>query len=249
MPLSDSQCIQFARFAEAALGVRDEAAFRALVRDHVCPLLPHGPLFAGTGRLCFDHMEILHVIGVNDPDAHLSAIPRLFHVRERPAFGCWLKQRSAIVLDQQSATPMSEREKLEVELVGQGRLAIHGVADLSGNMGSFFSFAQVPLGLPVTEVETILNLICPTLHAALSRIPSSAPANAVLASLTKIEKQLLISLAAGRSNAEIAHLRSKSPETVRNQLRKLFAKLNVSSRAEAVSLLHTTKTIQGIDLE
>lgn len=247
MSLTDTQCLQFARFAEAAAEVCNEEDFKCLVTQHVQALLPHTRLFAASGRVSFEHMEILHVVGVNYPQDYLAGVQRLFHMRDRPAFGRWLRQRRATVLDlDQPGLELSERERFEVAVVGQGRLVLHGVVDLSGHMGSFFSFAGVPLTLPAQPVAQMMALLVPALHAALSQIPKITSQNQTLASLTKIEKQLLAWLAAGRSNAEIAQLRGKSPQTVRNQLHRLFAKLQVSSRAEAVSQFHTFQTVQGI---
>ncbi len=54
--------------------------------------------------------------------------------------------------------------------------------------------------------------------------------------LTDIEQELLVWLASGRSNSEIARCRSRSPATIRNQLHALYAKLDVCGRAEAVAV-------------
>jgi DNA-binding CsgD family transcriptional regulator len=250
MPLTETQCLQFARFAEAAIQVQSEVAFLSLINDHVQKLLPHQTLFAASGRICFEYMEILHVVPVNYPDVYLAGVQRVFRIRERPAFGHWLMHRNAMVLDGDDPNiVLSERERFEVEVVGQGRLVIHGVVDLSGHMGSFFSFAGVPLTIAAAQAARMMEMLVPPLHTALSRIPNATSQNQALSSLTKIEKQLLGWLAAGRSNLEIAQLRGKSPETVRNQLHRLFSKLQVSSRAEAVNQFHNFKTLQGIALE
>ncbi|TAK76642.1 MAG: hypothetical protein EPO12_16190 [Aquabacterium sp.] len=249
--LSDTRALLFARFAEESLNVRDEDGFRGLVRQHVQPLLPHATLLAAIGRVHFDHLQILHIVDVDYPQPFLESLPRVFRVNERPAFARWLSTRSAVVLDTGSdEVPMSEQERAEVEVIGNGRLVIHGVPDLSGYMGSFLSFAQVPRDIPADDARMVVNLLCPHLHAALCRLPQPLTKDdAVLGNLTQIEKQLLGLLAAGRTNAEIAKLRGKSPDTIRNQLYKLFDKLNVGSRAEAVSLLLASKTLSDIRID
>lgn len=55
--------------------------------------------------------------------------------------------------------------------------------------------------------------------------------------LTPAEVQLAAELIEGRSNAEIARLRKRSINTVRNQLAALYRKLGVGSRREAMVLL------------
>jgi DNA-binding CsgD family transcriptional regulator len=57
------------------------------------------------------------------------------------------------------------------------------------------------------------------------------------ASLTKAERGIADQLLRGCSNREIARLRGTSHHTVANQLRGLFRKLGVSSRAELVARL------------
>jgi DNA-binding NarL/FixJ family response regulator len=54
--------------------------------------------------------------------------------------------------------------------------------------------------------------------------------------LTKREHQILCKLAANRSTAEIAASLCLAPKTVENALTRVYAKLNVHSRAQAVAL-------------
>ena len=66
--------------------------------------------------------------------------------------------------------------------------------------------------------------------------------------LTSVEKELLMWLAAGRTNSEMAQLRQRSPATICNQLEKLYAKLGVSTRAEAVAVgLSATQSVPPVD--
>ncbi|MEO8298188.1 MAG: helix-turn-helix transcriptional regulator [Burkholderiales bacterium] len=54
--------------------------------------------------------------------------------------------------------------------------------------------------------------------------------------LTPTDHRLLQWLAAGRTNAQIGQCLHRSEKTVRNQLTRLYAKLHVASRAEAVAV-------------
>lgn len=60
------------------------------------------------------------------------------------------------------------------------------------------------------------------------------PASSALADLTPREREVLGHIAAGRTNAEIAEVLSLSPQTVRNYAARVYGKLGVHSRAEAV---------------
>ncbi len=55
--------------------------------------------------------------------------------------------------------------------------------------------------------------------------------------LTAAEESLVHWLAAGRSNADIGQCVGRSEKTVRNQLTKVYAKLGVANRTEAVALV------------
>ena len=57
-----------------------------------------------------------------------------------------------------------------------------------------------------------------------------------LGTLTKRELEILASLAAGRTNKEIAAEKAVSTNTVKYHIRNLFEKLNVSNRGQAIAL-------------
>lgn len=57
-----------------------------------------------------------------------------------------------------------------------------------------------------------------------------------LAALTKRELEILSSLAAGRTNKEIAAEKAVSTNTVKYHIRNLFEKLGVSNRGQAIAL-------------
>lgn len=61
---------------------------------------------------------------------------------------------------------------------------------------------------------------------------------AAFGQLSPREREILALIAAGRSNAEIAQELGISDKTVRNQVTRLFGKLGVSSRAQAIVLAH-----------
>lgn len=58
--------------------------------------------------------------------------------------------------------------------------------------------------------------------------------------LTNTERDIARQLRQGRSDAEIALARRRSPVTVRLQIRMLRLKLRVESRAQLVALLRTS---------
>jgi DNA-binding NarL/FixJ family response regulator len=55
------------------------------------------------------------------------------------------------------------------------------------------------------------------------------------AALTTAERFVLNRLASGHTNAQIGHHLGRSEKTVRNQLTRIYAKLGVANRVEAVA--------------
>ncbi|HEY5335492.1 MAG TPA: response regulator transcription factor [Mycobacteriales bacterium] len=68
------------------------------------------------------------------------------------------------------------------------------------------------------------------------RVPVSAPRGGDDVALTERELQVLEGMTAGRSNAEIGRSLYLSEDTVKTHARRLFRKLGVNDRAQAVAL-------------
>lgn len=220
-----------------AEGCENAEAFRALVRRYVTPLLPHRFSIAVLGSLSFGTLAMRQTIGIDYPERYLVSIPRQLNIPDRPVVAKWLATREPLVIDaQRDRHWLSELELHEIELFDLGRVAIHGQIDLSAQMASYFSFAGVDPSLAERELRHRLTLIAPHLHAAFVDVPSVDAETRPTLGLTSIEQELLVWLACGRSNADIARVRARSPATIRNQLHALYAKLDVRSRAEAVAI-------------
>jgi DNA-binding CsgD family transcriptional regulator len=66
-------------------------------------------------------------------------------------------------------------------------------------------------------------------------------------SLTAAEREVALAIIAGRSNAEIAVHRGRSPRTVANQVASLFVKLGLRSRNELAVLAYRNEAAAGAD--
>jgi DNA-binding CsgD family transcriptional regulator len=81
----------------------------------------------------------------------------------------------------------------------------------------------------------VLSLRVGDTELAVVSAPVANPS--ALARLTKAEREVLIQVLAGASNAEIAAARRTSARTVGNQVAALFQKLGVTSRGALAALL------------
>jgi transcriptional regulator EpsA len=208
--------------------------FRNFVRHRIRPLIPHGMMVAGIGRLTFETLHIRHIVGVDCPEEFLNQIQREVPLSERPVTAHWLSNRKPILLDPiVHASMLSEAGKLEIQRFRLGKLAIHGHLDISGRMASYFSFARVRP--PLTQrYARLLEVLGPHIHTALMKvIPSSS--TSTVSKFSRKEIEVLQGVVDGKTNREIARILNKSELTIRNQLHSLFNKLGAGNRAEAVS--------------
>lgn len=85
----------------------------------------------------------------------------------------------------------------------------------------------------------------PSLHL-LPDIVSPAPATGLLATLTPRESEVIVLLAQGKSNVEIAEKMSITTATVRSHVHHLLRKLGVGTRAQAVAFAYESGLISVI---
>lgn len=85
----------------------------------------------------------------------------------------------------------------------------------------------------------------PSLHH-LPGSTSSAPAAGLVAGLTPRESEVIVLLAQGKSNAEIAEKMSVSTATVRSHVHHILRKLDVGTRAQAVAVAYESGLISAI---
>lgn len=120
-----------------------------------------------------------------------------------------------------------------------GPALVVSTGSLAGSMSSYFVFFKLALPTAVPPME-LANLFLPHFHLALcrswtaeaqyaARQPQETPA------LTKRQLQILNWVQQGKTNFEIAVILELSPLTVKNHLQKLFKRLNVHNRTQAVA--------------
>jgi DNA-binding CsgD family transcriptional regulator len=134
---------------------------------------------------------------------------------------------------------MSDYELAEYKLLGLGHMAAHGLIDLGGKMGSYFTFARVQ-AFDYASTPVFMQIIAPHLHACMLRILGNhhAASTAVLKNqtLSPAERKVLSWVAVGKSNKEIAQILGRSESTIKNQVHGIMIKLGAQNRAHAALL-------------
>jgi len=95
-----------------------------------------------------------------------------------------------------------------------------------------------------SRIETLLGVVpvlalADALHERLDGAPRATMPSRLRCKderLTQVERTLMEHVALGHSNDQIAKALEKSPNTVRNQLARVFARIGASNRADAVRL-------------
>lgn len=127
----------------------------------------------------------------------------------------------------------------ELTTIGATNVIAHGTHDAAGQLVSFFTFACYP-GTAGPRQAYLLELIVSLLHSAWMRSQINWAAEdtgvnpAVTGLLTLREQEILSWAYIGKSNIEIGMILKISPLTVKNHMQKIFRKLNVLNRTQAV---------------
>ena len=120
-----------------------------------------------------------------------------------------------------------------------GPALVVSTGDLPGSMSSYFVFFKLALPTTVPPME-LATLFLPHFHLALCRswtaeAPYAGRQPLETLALTKRQLQILNWVQQGKTNFEIAVILELSPLTVKNHLQKLFKRLNVHNRTQAVA--------------
>ena len=118
-------------------------------------------------------------------------------------------------------------------------LLVYGVRDMRGNNDCLYVFMNQKSEF---QTSSVLGMLLPHLDAALRRIESleheidddELPGYHVHG-LSDREHEIVYWLRMGKTNFEIGIILGISPNTVKNHLKRIFIKLDVSSRAQAVA--------------
>ncbi len=252
MPIHDPA--DFMRIASQGAGVASHADLWHWLQGDVQQLLSHEVMLIGwgdfrSGDLRFDVVSSLP--GLRTYNCTAATIsPLLSYLRD-----CWAAgQHAPAEFDISACHPLlSGRGLGGGELIGMRTAVVHGIGvskrSGTGNCSGERIFAALSGGPCKPGAATALKLLMPYIDTALRQMPPAPQRQATcshsqvarsftpMSHLSDRERQIMTWVALGKTNPEIGCILSISEFTVKNHMKSIFGKLDVTNRAQAVAKL------------
>lgn len=251
LTLPDNDPAQFLRIAGQGAGLSTHAELWRWLQGDVQQWLEHDVMLIGWGD--FRSGELQHDIvstlpGMRSHHWTAAAIsPLIGYFRD-----CWVAaQQLPCQLDISGWAELLRGRGQggpALEAIGSMRSAlVHGIGGTQGSERVFAALSKQPVR--TAEAGTALKLLLPFIDTALRRMPPAplrqapcrnygvARQRVPVAPLSERERQIMDWVALGKTNPEIGCILHISEFTVKNHMKSIFSKLDVSNRAQAVAML------------
>jgi len=239
--LSAEEERRYLNLATSVNAIDSVGDYRKWIREKVRSLFPHEMMISGIGSIVGNRITVDYLVGVGYPQRYIDQIPLNVDLLNRPVVAEWYRLRKPQLIEEsaQGYSSLSEMERWEIATFKLRNLAVHGLIDLDGRKGSYFSFSKIPGVLSLRHGQ-VLELLVPHMHQALLKAThgdatTELNASQTLDSLSPRERDILAWVIAGKTNREIAVRLKRSEMTIRNQVHSILVKLNVPNRTQAVS--------------
>ncbi|NTV95606.1 MAG: helix-turn-helix transcriptional regulator [Thiobacillus sp.] len=188
------------------------------------------------------------ISGITDQD--ISSNLASFDFLMKCIYRRWLdNDKNSYALDNRELTSLSKYNSVAYlgGLKWMQSIIVHGVRDRRGDNDCIYVFFG---NGPVSDVrDDIMNLMMPYIDIALRRVecpghrpsPTGNDNNAHNNDISDREQDVMEWIVSGKTNIEIGLILSISKNTVKNHIKKIFMKLDVTGRAQAVAKYHDLK--------
>jgi len=242
------------RSLEAALPVRRLRHFFLWTQGQFQGLLPHEIMvciqFSENNEV--QRIECMRSM-VKDPGLITYLCDKADGLAIRLAHYCRSSQLLPCVIEQGNSGEKNPLAAFQAEIRSHhlGNALVHGTERLCGG-NTFFALFFLPYP-PTVRQAFFLDLLLPSLHLAFLRVSSNDdsdgdPANDGIVNgpstlLSAREIEVLRWVMKGKGNYEIGVILDLSTLTVKNHMQKIYRKLDVHNRAQAVSRCHVLQLI------
>jgi transcriptional regulator EpsA len=237
---------------ENAYNIKKHVEFFTWLQNDVAAFIPHQMLLAVWGN--FNHQGTEHKPLHYDLASGIDGInTRQFIGTTKEANKCmthlhhlWLaNNRRWFALNYFSNTEFDfEFRKIFQDLtLGTHSLLVYGVSDLRGGNDCLYIFFSEQEKVQVHD--TVIQCLMPHIDHILRKIQHLDYVEHIgepefkfnMLRLTERELEVIDWIKRGKSNQEIAVILEVSVNTIKSHIKRIFQKLNVSKRAQAVALL------------
>jgi transcriptional regulator EpsA len=141
----------------------------------------------------------------------------------------------------------------EIQRNKLGNAIVHGTDRLRGG-STFFAMFVVP-DAPTSRHSFFLEMMLPSLHLAFQRVAAMVESEGAAVNpspvslLSEREVEVLNWVSQGKSNFEISLILDLSVLTIKNHMQRIFRKLKVHNRVQAVLHCHTLQLLSGESVE
>jgi transcriptional regulator EpsA len=243
---------QLLRALEEVPDIASRADFFLWSQGSLKQLLPHGLLM---GLLLDERQQALQLECLQSVPYPADVLDRLRHPEHgylaRLARSC--DGPGVMLLGEGPDTPVLKRAAPALALEWQALDFGCGLLLASGALIDGISSFIALFGLqsaPSVAQAWLLRVLAPQLHFTLMRVKSQPagapdPSPNLIEDLTDRQLQILEWVKMGKTNYEISLILDISALTVKNHLQKLFKRLNVHNRAQAVARLMELPAARG----
>ena len=230
---------------QKSFSIQKHVDFFNWLQGSVADVLPHDILVAAwgdfaTGDLNFDvssNIDEIRTQKLIDAPGVFAYLMTNLHQRWIDNGERWYRINffDAAGINAQSPTPFTRK------LVGMNSLLVYGVRDTRGKNDCIYVFFDKAREFKVQH--SVLGLLMPHVDSALRRVEyietpitdEEVIEGLDLGGLSEREHEILHWVKTGKTNFEIGMILTISPNTVKNHLKRIFQKLDVSCRAQAVA--------------
>lgn len=227
--------------------IQKHVDFFTWLQEHVNNYIPHDMLLTGWGNFSNKEMspQFKYDVASNLSDINTQIIfeaPKEIDTLILYLHQCWINNNRRWLtindLNDHEINANSDSNFLS-RLKQLNSLLIYGVSDVRGQNECLYVFFSRE---KVFEVQDfVMGLLMPHIDNVLRRIqhlePAVEQATVTLAELSMRELEIIHWVKSGKTNHEIGLILQISQNTVKSHLKRIFNKLNVSRRAQAVAIL------------
>jgi len=238
---------------QRSFSINKHVEFFRWLQDEVYWCLPHDVLVAAWGD--FSNCRLHYDVASNVPEVHTQQIiddcgidPLMCHLYQRWRNG----GEQGYILNYSGLIDEISCDKSDACLAKLDQMKsvlVHGIRDRRGNNDCLYVFFDRKTR--TLDNQPILELLLPQIDAALRRVECLAPAvteelaGDAAMGISEREHEIMKWVKLGKTNYEIGVILGISPNTVKSHLRRIFQKLNVFNRAQAVAKYEAPRTLAG----